>query len=109
MQNILKIKRTKTALALNLAIIACEIAAIIIVFFKIGCYPLVYYTEDSNLFALVACAVMAISQKWKRNSALGSNVQIYGGGCAFGNIYRSSCRTFPDAWRGHKRLALYAF
>lgn len=59
MQNILKIKRTKTALAFNLAIIACEIAAIIIVFFKIGCYPLVYYTEDSNLFALVACAVMA--------------------------------------------------
>lgn len=59
MQNTLKIKRTKTALAFNLAIIACEIAAIIIVFFKIGCYPLVYYTEDSNLFALVACAVMA--------------------------------------------------
>lgn len=59
MQNSLKIKRTKTALAFNLAIIACEIAAIIIVFFKIGCYPLIYYTEDSNLFALVACAVMA--------------------------------------------------
>ena len=59
MQNTLKIKRTKTALAFNLAIIACEIAAIIIVFFKIGCYPLIYYTEDSNLFALVACAVMA--------------------------------------------------
>jgi hypothetical protein len=59
MQNTLKIKRTKTALAFNLAIIACEIAAIIIVFFKLGCYPLVYYTEDSNLFALVACAVMA--------------------------------------------------
>ena len=111
MQNTLKIKRTKTALAFNLAIIACEIAAIIIVFFKIGCYPLVYYTEDSNLFALVACAVMAGFQVryLKRNSALGSNVQIYGGGCAFGNIYRSSCRTFPDAWRGHKRLALYAF
>ena len=60
MQNSLKIKRTKTALAFNLAIIACEIAAIIIVFFKIGCYPLIYYTEDSNLFALVACAVMAV-------------------------------------------------
>lgn len=59
MQNTLKIKRTKTALAFNLAIIACEIAAIIIVFFKLGCYPLVYYTEDSNLFALVACTVMA--------------------------------------------------
>ena len=59
MQNTLKIKRTKTALVFNLAIIACEIAAIIIVFFKLGCYPLVYYTEDSNLFALVACAVMA--------------------------------------------------
>ena len=59
MQNTLKIKQTKTALVFNLAIIACEIAAIIIVFFKIGCYPLVYYTEDSNLFALVACAVMA--------------------------------------------------
>ena len=44
MQNTLKIKRTKTALAFNLAIIACEIAAIIIVFFKIGCYPLIYYT-----------------------------------------------------------------
>lgn len=28
MQNTLKIKRTKTALAFNLAIIACEIAAI---------------------------------------------------------------------------------
>lgn len=117
MQNTLKIKRTKTALAFNLAIIACEIAAIIIVFFKIGCYPLIYYTEDSNLFALVACAVMAGFQvrylksgkKRKRNSALGSNVQIYGGGYAFGNIYRSSCCTFPDAWRGHKRLALYAF
>ena len=52
MQNTLKIKQTKTALVFNLAIIACEIAAIIIVFFKIGCYPLVYYTEDSNLFAL---------------------------------------------------------
>lgn len=36
MQNTLKIKRTKTALAFNLAIIACEIAAIIIVFFKIA-------------------------------------------------------------------------
>ena len=59
MQNTLKIKRTKPALAFNLAIIACEIAAIIIVFFKIGYYPLEYYTEDSNLFALVACAVMA--------------------------------------------------
>ena len=59
MQNTLKIKRTKTALAFNLAIIACEIVAIIIVFFKIGYYPLEYYTEDSNLFALVACAVMA--------------------------------------------------
>ena len=114
MQNTLKIKRTKTALAFNLAIIACEIAAIIIVFFKLGCYPLVYYTEDSNLFALVACTVMAGFQvrylkSGKRNSALGSNVQIYGGGCAFGNIYRSSCCTFPAAWRGHKRLALYAF
>ena len=49
MQNTLKIKRTKTALAFNLAIIACEIAAIIIVFFKIGCYPLIYYTEDLSL------------------------------------------------------------
>lgn len=59
MQNTFKIKRTKTALAFNLAIIACEIAAIIIVFLKIDYYPLEYYTEDSNLFALVACAVMA--------------------------------------------------
>lgn len=59
MQDTLKIKRTKTALAFNLAIIAGEIAAIIIVFLKIGYYPLEYYTEDSNLFALVACAVMA--------------------------------------------------
>ena len=33
MQNTLKIKRTKTALAFNLAIIACEIAAIIIVYY----------------------------------------------------------------------------
>lgn len=53
MQNTLKIKRTKTALAFNLAIIACEIAAIIIVFFKIGCYPLVYYTEDSTCLHLL--------------------------------------------------------
>lgn len=111
MQNILKIKRTKTALVFNLAIIACEIAAIIIVFFKIGCYPLVYYTEDSNLFALVACAVMAGFQVryLKSGKEIPHSVQIYGGGCAFGNIYRSSCRAFPDAWRGHKRLALYAF
>lgn len=59
MQNTHKINRTKTALAFNLAIIACEIAAIIIVFLKIGYYPLEYYTEDSNLFALVACSVTA--------------------------------------------------
>ena len=61
MQNTLKIKRTKTALAFNLAIIACEIAAIIIVFFKLGCYPLVYYTEDSNLFKYMAAAVLSVT------------------------------------------------
>ena len=81
MQNTLKIKRTKTALAFVCTCCLCG------------------YGRLSG----------AISQKRKRNSALGSNVQIYGGGCAFGNIYRSSCRAFSDAWRGHKRLVLYAF
>lgn len=63
MQNTLTNKnRTKAALALNLSIIVFEIIAIIIVFFKIGYYPLEYYTEDSNLFALAACSVMAAFQ-----------------------------------------------
>ena len=114
MQNILKIKRTKTALVFNLAIIACEIAAIIIVFFKLGCYPLVYYTEDSNLFALVACAVMAGFQVryLKSGKEIPHSVQMFKymvAALSFGNICRSSCCTFSDAWRGHKRLGSICF
>lgn len=113
MQNTLKIKRTKTALAFNLAIIACEIAAIIIVFSKQAAIRLYITLKTATCLHLLPVrlwqAFRCDISKAERNSALGSNVQIYGGGCAFGNIYRSSCRAFSDAWRGHKRLALYAF
>jgi hypothetical protein len=52
MQNTLKIKRTKTALVFNLAIIACEIAAIIIVFCSFY-FKYICLSEKSFRFACI--------------------------------------------------------
>ena len=50
------------SLLLNLAVVGMELYAISLSWSDHGSKMLEFYTEDSNIFAMLACAIMAICQ-----------------------------------------------
>ncbi len=57
-------EKTKSLLALmgNLIVVVLELISLPSVFLDSGLKMIQYYTEDSNLFALVACLILAVCQ-----------------------------------------------